>query len=125
VPAERHAALHLTELRAGLAPTLTRLYGQLGLDLCPDFARTLAVEDGRARDYRSRHQYSLEQFGLDTAQIATGFASAYEHPVLAAPRGESEVPEAQSAEPAEPVPAPTHAAPVTAGAAARARAASC
>jgi hypothetical protein len=125
VPAERHAALHLTELRAGLAPTLTRLYGQLGLDLCPDFARTLAVEDGRARGYRSRHQYSLEQFGLDTAQIATGFASAYEHPVLAAPRGESEVPETQSAEPAEPVPAPTHAAPVTAGAAARARAASC
>jgi hypothetical protein len=106
LPAERHAALGLTELRAGLAPALTRIYAQLRLDLSPDFARTLAVEDGRARGYRSRHRYSLEQFGLDAEQIGVRFARAYDHPVLAAALTESAVPNGRDSERAEPVPAP-------------------
>ena len=82
LPAERHAALGMPELRAGLAPALTRIYGQLGLTLSPAFAETLAGEDASARRYRSRHHYTLEQFGLDPAEIAGRFAAAYRHPVL-------------------------------------------
>jgi hypothetical protein len=85
LPRSRHAALGMSELRAGLAPTLTRIYDQLGLALSPAFAAHLSAEDGRARRYRSRHHYSLEQFGLDAAGIARRFAAAYRHPALARP----------------------------------------
>lgn len=82
LPPERHAALGMQELRGALAPTLTRIYGQLGFRLSSEFAAIVADEDAHARRHRSRHRYTLEQFGLDGEGIAEQFADAYRHPAL-------------------------------------------
>jgi len=115
LPPERHAALGMAELRAGLAPALERIYDKLGLALSPAFAATLAAEQASARRYRSSHHYSLEQFGLDAAEIRRRFAAAYRHPALGGD-GAATAPESASAQngaaataahpPAAPLPRP-------------------
>ncbi len=75
-PADRCITIGLPQLKAGLATTLTAAYQQLGLHLDRSFARLLAEEATTARQYRSGHRYTLEQFGLDPAQIADRFALA-------------------------------------------------
>lgn len=83
VPAERHAALGMTELRTGLGQTLTRIYERFGLPLSAAFSEVLRHEDAQAKGFKSRHCYSLEQFELTSAGLSERFAAAYRHPVLA------------------------------------------
>ncbi len=83
IPASRHAALGMNDLRGGLGSTLRAVYERFGLPLSPDFEQVLEREDSRARRYKSSHHYSLEQFGLTSATVLARFAAAYRHPVLA------------------------------------------
>lgn len=83
LPARRHAALGMKDLRSGLGELITTIYARFGLRLSPAFIQVLAQEDGRARRYQSTHRYSLEQFGLSSASLYERFATAYRHPVLA------------------------------------------
>lgn len=83
LPDDRHAALGMTELRAGLGQMLTRIYERFGLSLSAAFAEVLRHEDAQAKCYKSSHRYSLEQFELTPAALSERFAAAYRHPVLA------------------------------------------
>lgn len=82
VPPARHVALSMNELRGSLGSTLKAVYRRFELPLSDAFQRVLEHEDGQARVYRSRHRYSLEQFGLTAASVAKQFAAAYRHPAL-------------------------------------------
>jgi len=79
-PADRCVTIGLPQLKAGLATTLTAAYARLGLPLDDRFAQVLEAESINARRYRSEHSYTLEQFGLDPARIATRFAVAVPDP---------------------------------------------
>ena len=79
-PPERCVTIGLPQLKAGLATTLTAAYARLGLPLDDRFAQVLEGEAISARRYRSEHSYTLEQFGLDPARIATRFAFAVPDP---------------------------------------------
>ncbi|MEA3638848.1 MAG: sulfotransferase [Lamprobacter sp.] len=83
LPASRHAALGMQDLRGGLGKTLKEVYERFALPVSADFDLVLAQEDRRARSYKSSHHYSLEQFGLTPASVSERFAAAYRHPVLA------------------------------------------
>jgi hypothetical protein len=82
LPAERHAALGMKELRDGLSPVIESIYARFNLSISAGFAQVLADEARRSKGYRSSHHYSLEQFGLTAAGLRAQFAAAYRHPVL-------------------------------------------
>jgi hypothetical protein len=46
--------------------------------MSPTFARVLHEEATRARTYRSRHCYSLEEMGMDSNQIVAQFWDVFE-----------------------------------------------
>jgi len=84
-PPERCVTVTLPELKSGLATKMTAIYQRLELPLSASFSQTLQQETETARSYRSGHNYSLEQFGLDPSRIATRFAVAYRQPATATP----------------------------------------
>ncbi len=55
-----------------------RLYGWLGLDLTPDYRDRLEAFTARQRGYRSKHQYSLEQFGLSEEWVRAQIPDVFE-----------------------------------------------
>ncbi len=55
-----------------------RLYGWLGLELTPEYRARLEAFTARQRSYRSRHHYSLEQFGLTEAWVRAQIPEVFE-----------------------------------------------
>lgn len=49
--------------------TVMKIYAQFEIEFTPAYAESLAKSVSSARSYKSRHQYTLEQFGLDHAFI--------------------------------------------------------
>jgi hypothetical protein len=66
------------DLLHNLNETVRRLYEKFGYELGEEFAAALAEADQKQREFRSTHQYSLEQFGLDREQILTDFQDIFE-----------------------------------------------
>jgi omega-hydroxy-beta-dihydromenaquinone-9 sulfotransferase len=54
------------------------LYQRLGCRLTPDYLKVLAEEAERARSYKSRHTYSLEQSGLSAERIREDYQDILE-----------------------------------------------
>ena len=48
---------------------LERVYDHFGLDIGPDFSERLNAQLEQARDYKSRHGNSMDQFGIDEEWI--------------------------------------------------------
>ncbi|ESQ17024.1 MAG TPA: sulfotransferase [Chromatiaceae bacterium] len=82
-PADRCVIVTLPQLKNELATTLIATYRRFGSELTESFLQTLEQETTAARNYRSQHQYSLEQFGLNPEQIETRFAETYRRSCLA------------------------------------------
>lgn len=68
-----------SELTRDPAQAVRRIYRHYALELTPSFERRLAEELGCQREYHSRHQYSLEQFGLTKERIYEPLADIFEH----------------------------------------------
>jgi hypothetical protein len=58
--------------------TILACYARLGYTATPAFLATLDEEDARAKQYRSRHDYHLERFGLEEAAVRRHFAAVFE-----------------------------------------------
>jgi hypothetical protein len=58
------------------AGTVRSVYAELGLEVSPTFAATLAHE--RGRPYVSSHSYSLEEYGLEPDEIRRRLAPLFE-----------------------------------------------
>lgn len=55
-----------------------QLYAWLGLELTPDYRARLEAFTARQRGYRSKHQYSLEQFGLSEEWVRAQIPEVFE-----------------------------------------------
>jgi hypothetical protein len=99
VPAERCASTTLPRLSADLAGEIRAIYNRLGLPMTAEVAAALEHESDASRRYRSRHRYSLQQFGLDAKQLTRRFAPAYAHPAL---QHDAQSPSAAQAPPSSP-----------------------
>jgi hypothetical protein len=55
-----------------------RVYAQLGLEMTSGYEARLAAAQQRARAHTTTHRYSLEEFGLDAAEIQTRLADLFE-----------------------------------------------
>ncbi|AHF03153.1 hypothetical protein MARPU_04105 [Marichromatium purpuratum 984] len=77
VPRERCAWVSMEQLRERLGPSIETIYSQLGLTLEADYRARLQARQRHARSYRSAHQYSLTQFGLDPERIEHDLGACY------------------------------------------------
>ncbi len=68
-PPDRLLKVRYEDLVADPRATVHRIYQALGMEVEPEFDARLIEETGRARKYKSRHRYSLEQYGLSREDI--------------------------------------------------------
>jgi hypothetical protein len=76
-PDNRFVFLTYDVLRQDLKAAVVDLYSRLGFQIGPSFAERLQMEHERAQAYKSRHQYSLEQYGLMPANILNDFGDIF------------------------------------------------
>ena len=74
LPPHRWAFVPLARMRRDAAGTLTAALGQLGWEIDAAFRLKLEEAAARSRSYRSRHRYSLAEFGLEEAVLVRRFA---------------------------------------------------
>ena len=67
--ANRHAFVRFNDLTANPRGVVQSVYERLQYAMSPTFADVLQLEQERARGYRSKHRYTLEQFDLNPESI--------------------------------------------------------
>lgn len=76
----RQSVLKMQALRGDLESVIKTVYDRLGLTVSPQFESVLKHEAEHASGFRSKHKYSVQQFGYDEKTILQRFAHVYEHP---------------------------------------------
>jgi hypothetical protein len=72
-PPDRYAIVRYDDLVTDAERTLAEVYGRLGLEMSPQFARLLHAAAERERHYVSDHRYSLESMGLTRERLVSVF----------------------------------------------------
>ncbi len=73
MPSDRCAVIGISQISGNLEGTVRDLYSRFQLDITPRFAEELRRADKSAKSYRSTHDYSLEEFGIDPEQVNMKF----------------------------------------------------
>jgi len=60
-----------------LAQTIATIYSHFCIDMTAPYAQIVQKEEGEARAYKSKHEYSLEQFGLTREQIVKRYEDIF------------------------------------------------
>jgi len=76
----RHSVLNMQSLRTDLMEIIESIYRRLGLVMTPEYHAKLQDEAEHSRRFRSKHSYTVQQFGYDENTIKQRFAHVYEHP---------------------------------------------
>ncbi len=76
-PRENYVVVNYNDLVQDAERTVADIYRRLGFEISPDFARVLREEAEKARNYRSEHEYSLEQMGLTREQIVAEYEDVF------------------------------------------------
>ncbi|MBK1717137.1 sulfotransferase [Thiocystis violacea] len=69
MPDNRRAWVTMETLKAGLEDAIEQIHGQLELEPGVGFRSELRRQEAKSRDYRSRHQYRLEPYGLSLGPV--------------------------------------------------------
>ena len=77
-PRENYVIIRYDDLISDPADTVTRIYAHFGFEISPNYARILQAEAERARQYRSRHTYSLEGTGLTHEGMVAQFQDVFD-----------------------------------------------
>jgi hypothetical protein len=77
-PKDTYTIVKFDDLIRAPQQTVTDIYHHFGFELTPDYAQILEEETERARGYRSKHDYALEEMGLTETQIITEFQEVFE-----------------------------------------------
>ncbi|MFT4704049.1 MAG: hypothetical protein ACI81R_001745 [Bradymonadia bacterium] len=78
IESNRFIALTYDELVADPKTTIERVYDQLEIPMSAAFTQRLRQETQRARQYRSSHAYSLEEYGLEKREIYEALKPVFE-----------------------------------------------
>lgn len=57
---------------------VTRIYKQFGFTITDDYRKYLDQETEKSKKYRSKHSYSLDQYGLTPEQVTTDFKPIFD-----------------------------------------------
>jgi hypothetical protein len=77
-PETPHALVDYRDALADPAATIEQVYEMLGFPITPAYREVLRAEGKRAREHRSGHAYSLEEFGLEADAIRTRLADLFD-----------------------------------------------
>ena len=77
-PAERHEMVTLEEMQGDVRGLVERIYDRFGDDVSGAYEEALDDEDRKARAYKSRHRYSLEQFGIEPQTVVEDLSHVFE-----------------------------------------------
>lgn len=69
IPPENLVVLHYADLIADPVGAVRRVYDQFGFRIAPQFVLNLRAEGAKHSRYRSRHRYTLEDFGLTEERV--------------------------------------------------------
>lgn len=73
VPEDKYAVVRYDDLENDPEAVITAIYQRFGLDMNPAYADLLRQEAAKARRFRSKHDYSLQEVGLTREQILARF----------------------------------------------------
>jgi hypothetical protein len=76
LPPDQYRMVRYKDLVADPQGTVESIYEQFGIEMTPEYHQTLHQESEKAKRYKSSHEYSLEEMGLDQQQIAREFQHA-------------------------------------------------
>ena len=62
------------ELKNDLQTAIETALGKIRIEVSPEFAGRLEHEAAKSREFRSGHRYSLDEYGLDEAELRDRFA---------------------------------------------------
>jgi len=77
-PETPNAVVDYRELVSDPAAAVRRIYTDLGLPITPAYAAELETLGQRAREHRTSHSYSLEEFGLEADEIESNLAPLFQ-----------------------------------------------
>lgn len=77
-PNTKQAIVDYRELVAQPKRTVEAVYAQLGFPMSREFSQVLTAEEQRAKSHETTHTYSLEEFGLKSAEIHAALADLFE-----------------------------------------------
>jgi hypothetical protein len=100
LPEDKYAVVRYDDLESDPDAVITAIYERFGLDMSPAYADLLREEGERARNFHSRHDYSLNGVGLTREQVRERFAEVFQRFAFAPPgaiNDEAYVPERQRA----------------------------
>ncbi len=72
-PTDRHAFVPLKEMRKDVKGFVLQVYEHFGWEASPVFREKLTDDAHRGKQYKSRHSYSLEEFGLEEEETRSRF----------------------------------------------------
>jgi hypothetical protein len=90
-PPDRHAIINYEDLVSDPEQTVCGIYDRFGFALDDGYASVLRQHSARARQYRSRHDYDLDELGLSREEIMTEFREVFERFGFATGEGEEGV----------------------------------
>jgi hypothetical protein len=77
-PPERHEFVTLEEMQGDVRASVERIYDRFGDVVSPAYEEALEEEARKARAYKSRHRYSLEQFGIEPHSVVEDLSHVFE-----------------------------------------------
>jgi hypothetical protein len=78
IPEDGFLFVRYDDLVADPAGTVAGIYERFGFKMSPAYARVLQEESEKARRYRSRHEYSVQQTGLSREQILATYQDVFD-----------------------------------------------
>ena len=78
LPENRHAFILYDALTQSPKETVTGLYERLGLVMRPEYAQKLDAHAAKARTYKSKHSYALDDIGLTPHDIRENYRYVFE-----------------------------------------------
>lgn len=77
-PEDSYAIVKYDDLVRDPEPTVVDIYRRLGFDISPEYAQALHEAAEKARRYKSKHVYSLEQMGFTREQLIAEYQDVFD-----------------------------------------------
>lgn len=76
LPQDQYVMVRYQDLVADPKATVEGIYKRFDIELTAEYEQTLAIESEIAKQYKSRHKYSLKSMGLDENRLSDEFKDA-------------------------------------------------
>lgn len=76
LPSDQYVMVQYKDLVADPEAVIENIYKRFGIEMTPEYQEILKVEAENAKHYKSHHNYSLKEMGLNSKRLTQEFAAA-------------------------------------------------